>query len=68
MSTKMHRIVVYVHGLNGNEYTEQQLKSLLRDTKYLDVVRVGEIKTVDIGEYEDEHPLNHGADPEQYFK
>lgn len=69
MSTKkMHRVVLYVMELN-DKYSPDQLKILFEQMRYPEFVHVGEIKTADIGEWKDEHPLNlPGGDYESYFK
>ena len=67
-TTKMHRVILYVMDL-GNEHTHESLTSELKSIKYPEFVTVGEIKTTDIGEWHDDHPLNFkGADHEIYFK
>jgi hypothetical protein len=64
---KMHRVVMYVLDLN-QDHTEQLLRDNILSTRWPEFKSIGEIKTVDVGEWTDEHPLNHGADEETYFK
>jgi hypothetical protein len=67
--SKMHRVVIYVTDLNGLEHTHESLKQELESLPCPEFVHVGEIKTTDIGEWHDEHPLNKiGANHEEYFK
>jgi hypothetical protein len=64
----MHRVVLYVKDLN-EENTHEGLRNTFRNNKYPEFVTVGDIRTVDIGEFEDDHPLNKiGSDHESYFK
>ena len=68
MTTKMHRVVLYVLDLNLDN-TPEGLKSEFSSLKYPEYVHVGEIKTTDIGEWHDKHPLNlPGGNYEEYFK
>jgi hypothetical protein len=68
MTVKMHRVVLYVKELN-NEYSHSELKTLLEGNRHPEYVKVGEIKTTDIGEWHDKHPLNFsGANHEEYFE
>lgn len=68
MGTKMHRVVLYVKDLNGPN-TPAGLAQQFKSMKYPEFVTVGKIKTVDIGEWSDDHELNFlGHDHERYFK
>jgi hypothetical protein len=68
MGTKMHRVVLYVKDLNLDN-TPEGLSSIFRSNKYPEYLTVGEIKTTDIGEWHDKHPLNFsGANHEEYFE
>jgi hypothetical protein len=67
-TTKMHRVVLYVKDLNDTNSPEG-LKDTFEGQKYPEFVTVGDIQTVDIGEWHDNHPLNKiGSDHESYFK
>ncbi len=62
---KAYRIVTYITDLE-----EVGLNTILQhlDSKYL-YMRTGAIDEIDIGEWEDDHPLNfHSTDVEAYFQ
>lgn len=52
---KMHKVTMYVIDLE--EYGEQDMRSMLEQDNP-GIVHIGDFQTVDIGEFEDEHPLN----------
>lgn len=63
---RMRKVVLYVLDLN-NPMSEQDLANEIVNN--LEFAQIGSIKTVDIGEWHDDHELNkRGADHEKYFK
>lgn len=67
-TTKMHRVVLYVKAIN-NPITAKQVICDLQNGDCPEFVTIGSVKTVDIGEWHDDHELNFiNADHEKYFK
>lgn len=70
MGKKMHRVVIYKLDLD-DPMPEKELKYLLENIKYVDFTKVMDIRTADIGEWDDDHELNKRDTPasayERYF-
>lgn len=63
---KAHKITLLV--LNFENTSEEDLRTLIEHNKYLSV-SVEEVETVELGEWDDDHPLNKkGRDWKSYFK
>ena len=64
---KAYRIVTYVYDLNYGMGAQDIVDELTR-SRYLHI-DTGDIDEIDIGEWDDDHPLNHrDTDVEAYFK
>lgn len=64
---KAHKITVLVIDFDGM-HEHGDIAYEIERSKHLNV-KVKEIETVDIGEWDDDHPLNkRGADWQSYFK
>lgn len=64
---KAYRIVTYVLELNYGMSVQEIVNELTR-SRHMDV-SVGAISEIDIGEWDDDHPLNHrDTDVEAYFQ
>lgn len=64
--TNLHKVTVYAIGINGRDLDviTHELDNLNDDV----LTHIGDITTVDIGEFHDEHPLNQGGcDYEAWF-
>lgn len=57
MGTKMHRAIIYIKDLNDDNTTES-IKNYLENLRYLEFATVKDIRTTDIGEWDDDHELN----------
>ena len=66
----MHRVVLYKLDLD-EPTSANELKSALENIKYVDFTKVIDIRTTDIGEWDDDHELNKRGTPasayERYF-
>ena len=66
---KMHRIVVYVKDINGSAPTAASAMQQIYANKWPEFLSFGPYQTVDVGEWDDDHPLNKkGTDHEGFFK
>jgi hypothetical protein len=63
---KAHKIEVYVVDFEG--YGSDEYVNVIEGNRYLRGARVGTVQTIDIGEWDDDHPLNLcSTDPGEYF-
>jgi UTP:GlnB (protein PII) uridylyltransferase len=66
MGTKMHRAVIYIKDLNSDN-SINDIKNELENMRNLEFVTVTDIRSTDIGEWNDDHELNlTDATQEQY--
>lgn len=64
---KAYRIVTYVMDLNHGMDKDEIIEELTR-SRYLSI-ETGAIQEIDIGEWDDDHPLNsYETDTEAYFQ
>lgn len=61
---KMHRIVTYV--FDFEEQPIEDVKAELQQMRHVSL-RVGDVQTVDIGEWDDDHELNKTATTNETF-
>jgi hypothetical protein len=60
MTTKVFKVELFILDPNGQEgLNEQEVKTILEQVRYLDFTKVVTIESVDIGEWDDDNPLNH---------
>ena len=66
---KVYKVILSI--IDHDELGSEEIKGVLEDTKYPNwciAPRVHDIKGVDIGEWNDDHPLNHIATEKTEFE
>jgi len=64
--TSVYRVEMFVLGLNNGYESKDQLKSLLENIRHVEFSHVSEIQETDIGEWDDDHPLNRSGHDKVY--
>lgn len=67
MGKKIHRVVLYKLDLN-DPMTTKDLKYHLENAKYVDFAKVVDIRTADVGPWDDDHELNKSGTPDSAYE